>query len=252
MGSTRLLISVRNPAEALAALENGADWIDVKEPLRGPLGMAEPRVIEAIVAAVAERAPVSAALGELTEQPDATRLPAGISHAKLGLQSAGLRPWQQQLAMTFAKVPRIAAVAVAYAGTMRKGDVPTPAPREVLQWAIDHRAAGILLDTHQKSSGNLLDFCDVAWLRSFIDRAHAARLFVALAGSLRGAALTTALTLKPDLIAVRGAACIAEQRLQPIDPKRVRQLASIIAAHNAATAGPTHRRSPASVSRGEG
>lgn len=252
MGSTRLLISVRNPAEALAALENGADWIDVKEPLRGPLGMAEPRVIEAIVAVVAGRAPVSAALGELTEQPDATRLPAGISHAKLGLQHAGLRPWAQQLAQTFVRVPHIAPVAVAYAGTTRRGELPTPAPREVLQWAIDHRAAGILLDTHQKTTGTLLDFCDAAWLRSFIDRAHAARLFIALAGSLQGASLSAALSLKPDLIAVRGAACIAEQRLQPIDPKRVRQLASIIAAHNATTAGPTHRRSPAIVSRAEG
>ena len=37
---TELLISVRNPSEALTALEGGADWIDVKEPDNGALGKA--------------------------------------------------------------------------------------------------------------------------------------------------------------------------------------------------------------------
>ena len=37
------LVSVRSPEEALAALEGGADLIDVKEPSRGPLGAADPR-----------------------------------------------------------------------------------------------------------------------------------------------------------------------------------------------------------------
>ena len=37
---TQLLVSVRSPAEALAALEGGAALIDVKEPARGSLGRA--------------------------------------------------------------------------------------------------------------------------------------------------------------------------------------------------------------------
>ena len=252
MPRTQLLISVRNAAEANIAVENGAEWIDIKEPSRGSLGMASIEAMTSIVSAVAGRRPVSAALGELIEQPLITALPKGISHAKIGLHSAGLRPWQQQLKQTFATLPGIAPIAAAYVGQAAPGQPPTPSPHQVLQWAIDHRAAGVLLDTYSKSSGNLLTFCDIAWLRSFIDRAHAGRLIVALAGSLKGESLTSALSLRPDVIAVRGAACIADQREQSIDPQRVRLLASQVNSHRAGNSGPHHRRAPLPAMRGEG
>ena len=63
-----LLVSVRSLEEAKAAFESGAALIDVKEPAHGSLGHANSGVIEEIVAYVAGRRPVSAAMGEL--QPD--------------------------------------------------------------------------------------------------------------------------------------------------------------------------------------
>src|SRR5207248_4650901 len=82
----KLLVSVRNRAEAEAALAGGADLIDVKEPKRGALGAADARTLAAVVAAVAGRRPVSAALGELRETfwkgPPA--LP-GLAYVKWGL-----------------------------------------------------------------------------------------------------------------------------------------------------------------------
>ena len=67
---TRLLVSVRSAAEAEAALAGGAAVIDVKEPARGALGRADDAVIADVVRAVAGRAPVSAALGELRDRPE--------------------------------------------------------------------------------------------------------------------------------------------------------------------------------------
>ena len=61
---TALPVSVRSAAEAEAALAGGAAVIDVKEPDRGVLGRADGAVIAAVAGAAAERAPVSAALGE--------------------------------------------------------------------------------------------------------------------------------------------------------------------------------------------
>jgi uncharacterized protein (UPF0264 family) len=63
----QLLVSVRDVAEAEAALAGGADIIDIKEPRRGALGMADAAMIAEIVACVDRRVPVSAALGELRE-----------------------------------------------------------------------------------------------------------------------------------------------------------------------------------------
>lgn len=66
----RLLVSVRNASEAGAAFEGGADVIDIKEPERGPLGRATAAVLEDIclhLSRIQCSAPVSAALGEVTE-----------------------------------------------------------------------------------------------------------------------------------------------------------------------------------------
>ena len=60
-----LLVSVRNAAEATEALAGGASIIDVKEPSRGPLGRADADVTAAIAEAVAGRAPLTVACGEL-------------------------------------------------------------------------------------------------------------------------------------------------------------------------------------------
>src|SRR6476620_4190786 len=96
-----LLVSVRSAVEALAALAGGADVIDVKEPSQGSLGAADDNTISAVVRAVAGRAPVSAALGELVDligSPNgegARPLVDGVSLFKTGLARCGsLSDWQ--------------------------------------------------------------------------------------------------------------------------------------------------------------
>src|SRR5215468_9568595 len=87
-----LLISVRDAAEAEAALRGGADVIDVKEPRRGSLGRADAATIAAVVACVAGRRPVSAALGELVE-PGSEAVPGpGLSFVKWGLAGTASLP----------------------------------------------------------------------------------------------------------------------------------------------------------------
>ncbi len=63
----RLLVSVRDRSEAGAAVEGGADIVDVKEPDRGALGYAGEQTICEVLQAVSGSAPVSAALGECVE-----------------------------------------------------------------------------------------------------------------------------------------------------------------------------------------
>ena len=65
--AVRLLVSVRNAAEAKAAADAGADIIDVKEPDRGSLGFADPSVIADVCRTINSRCPVSAALGEYSD-----------------------------------------------------------------------------------------------------------------------------------------------------------------------------------------
>src|SRR5260221_3008307 len=52
LASPRLLVSVRNAVEAEAALAGGCDVLDVKEPGRGAMGMADVSTIAAVLARI--------------------------------------------------------------------------------------------------------------------------------------------------------------------------------------------------------
>ncbi|MCY2963839.1 MAG: hypothetical protein NT069_09370, partial [Planctomycetota bacterium] len=87
----RLLVSVRSATEARAALEGGCDILDVKEPSRGPLGMADLSVIREIASAAQSLYPtvsLSVALGEARDWPpgcDFPELPDPVRIVKAGV-----------------------------------------------------------------------------------------------------------------------------------------------------------------------
>lgn len=87
-----LLVSVRSVSEALAAVAGGAAVVDVKEPDRGPLGMADPSVWRAVRDAVPSSIPVTVALGDLDDwrdqpPPDPSAF-AGLAFRKIGFARA--------------------------------------------------------------------------------------------------------------------------------------------------------------------
>lgn len=84
-GIPRLLVSVRNAAEALMAVRGGADIVDVKEPSRGSLGRASLDSLHAIAdllknqpqrpgSVKIEPIPLSIALGEVQEWSECSSL----------------------------------------------------------------------------------------------------------------------------------------------------------------------------------
>ena len=93
---TKLMVSVTNAAEATLALECGADMIDVKEPRRGPLGPADPKVWREVRTAIGPDATLGVALGELqtdrvtevvSETGCANYFKIGLSHSSADWQS---------------------------------------------------------------------------------------------------------------------------------------------------------------------
>lgn len=116
-------------------------------------------------------------------------------------------------------------VAVAYAD-WRVAD--SPPPDEVLGFGVEFGCAALLVDTYQKSSGDLFSSLGKRALRNLLEQARRQQLVTVLAGSLRGSSYDAALALQPDYVAVRGAACATERTAQ-IDGERVRQLKRRIA-----------------------
>jgi uncharacterized protein (UPF0264 family) len=226
----RLLVSVRSADEARAAVAGGADIIDVKEPARGSLGMAEVSVMDEVIQSVrrlSPETPVTAALGELNEwdeRRDPACLPAGLSYLKLGLAGAGRNHnWVPQWLHLRSEVDRHAAplcgwIAVAYADAEA---AHAPDPESVVAAAAETACRGVLFDTWGKGSGSLLDHVYVVRLEALCARARSAGLLVALAGRLTAANLVDVVGIRPDVVAIRSAACADGRRSAPICAERV-------------------------------
>jgi (5-formylfuran-3-yl)methyl phosphate synthase len=214
---TGLLISVRSAAEAEVALAGGADVIDVKEPNRGSLGAADADVIAAVVAAIAGRASISVAAGELLDWPATPPRPfmnviaGGVKFVKFGLAGcANEATWQSRWEQAFELLgDSVKPVAVVYADWQASR---APTPDEVLAHAKCFHCPALLVDTWSKSVGDVFDRWPIESLATFAARVRAAGIHLVLAGSLRLAAVTTAIRCRPSLLAVRGAVCDGDRR----------------------------------------
>jgi uncharacterized protein (UPF0264 family) len=228
----KLLVSVRSTVEAHSAVAAGAEIVDVKEPLHGSLGRAPCSVWRCVREEVPASVPVSVALGELTDwlQTGSVDVPpaswAGISYRKLGLAGVPAdwadrwRDLRRRLEGRADDQP--AWVGVIYIDWQRAG---APPPREVMQTCLAiEECKGVLFDSWDKSRRTSVDLTWQPW----IDEARDSGRFVALAGSIDVDSIRRVAALKPDIIAVRGAACRGGDRLAAVDPARVGRLVQAV------------------------
>ena len=225
-----LLVSVRSADEARAALAGGAALIDVKEPAHGPRGRASDVVIAGVVAAVAGRRPVSAALGEWADAAPEPKV-AGLTFIKRGLAGSHRSDWRASSWWPDRPPER---VVVAYADWQC---AQAPPVEDVVEFALARPGGTLLLDTHCKAPSpslarppTLLDWLDVEWLTSLCRRCEQAGVRIALAGSLGVGEITTLRGARPTWFAVRGAACDGGTRDGAVCTERVRALVRLIEA----------------------
>ncbi len=225
---TKLLVSVRDGAEAEDAVAAGAHLIDVKEPRAGSLGAAPVEVIQRVVRVVAGRRPVSAAFGELGDFELALRvsglpsLPEGLEFAKIGLAGCLSRPtWATDWQRAATNLPKSAAlVAVIYADWQR---AESPPPKEVIAFGRRLGCRALLIDTFDKQGPGLFGLWSLADLQKTVAAAREAEMLSVIGGQITERDLPALLPLVPDYIAVRGAVC-SGSRTARLDPDRVRQL----------------------------
>ncbi|MCH8828350.1 MAG: hypothetical protein IID45_02100 [Planctomycetes bacterium] len=214
-----LLVSVRDVLEARAAVAGGCEILDVKEPAHGSLGMADPGMIAEILESVPENhPPVSAAAGETTDWLDGKTppaLPAKLAYVKLGTanlldRTNGLQNWAAvRREFDVAAGSPFHWIAVAYADWKR---ACAPRPEAVIEAAIKTKCAGVLFDTFVKDGRALTEWISADELNESAQRVHNAGMPLALAGSLRGEHLPAVCRCRPDIIAVRSAACEQGER----------------------------------------
>ena len=229
---TRLLASVRDPAEAEMVLAAGADIVDLKDPEKGALGALAPDLIEACVARIARRAPVSATIGDLPMTPDvvvqaaAATAALGVDNVKLGILPGG--DPEACFAGLRALNLRVGLILVFFADVLPAFD-PVSAAEAA-------GARGVMLDTAGKGRGALPDHMTMDAIARFVETARRAELMVGVAGSLRASHVKPLLALRPDIIGFRGALCRDGVRNNALNPKACRRIRALIPAEAASEA----------------
>jgi uncharacterized protein (UPF0264 family) len=161
------------------------------------------------------------------------KFPDGVALVKLGLAGCGEiadwpLQWRAALERLFhrdtAQPPR--PVAVVYADWRTAA---APNPLQVLAAAIEFASPALLVDTCDKSNGTLFDHWPVNELEAFVHEVRSRGIAVVLAGSLAEDAISVAATLRPNLIAVRTAACEGG-RNGTVSTQLVREIQQLISA----------------------
>lgn len=233
----RLLVSTASAADAAAALEGGAAFIDAKNPAAGALGAVTCDVFHAIVDAVDGRRPVTAALGDAMStasvETDARMFALlGAQLVKVGfaeITDVAAVATLARAAIGGARSGGAGVVLVAYADRVHE----SVSPLALLDVASSAGAAGVLLDTADKRGPRLTELIPPASLRAWVERAHRQSLTVALAGRLRAGDLPIVREFGADVAGVRGAACTGG-RGGVVEAARVRALVDACMSHNQA------------------
>lgn len=218
----RVLVSVRNVEEAKIALKAGVDLIDLKDPIKAPMGMIDLPLILQIQNAMPKNINLSMACGELCDMQNlGDILPVGMSFYKFGLsncKSSG--DWVNHLIAQIKKVVRFNntafVVPVLYGDFLKANSIK---PSEVLKYLSEHPLYAIMIDTWGKDGSSILDFATMKELLEIQELCKARNIKFALAGSLnlRHAGTLVNEGVRPEWLGFRGAVCNQQFRNNTID-----------------------------------
>lgn len=244
-----LLVSVVNEEQAEAAATLGVVWVDLKDPSRGPLGMASQERQQAVLERLRAWPNLrrSVALGEVADHDSTQPLPlpcSGFQFAKLGtahlIPAEPLVPpdtaawWHRWWTWYHALPDDCQGVLVAYAdsGACRGLAVDT-----ALDLAHRYNLPYVLVDSYDKSAGGLFRILTreqrLPQITAWIDRAKRQGTHLALAGQLSRSEVQQLSDWQAEIVGVRSAVCELDEFGTPIRsgalcPDRLRRLLATI------------------------
>ncbi|MDE2398544.1 MAG: (5-formylfuran-3-yl)methyl phosphate synthase [Burkholderiales bacterium] len=237
----RLLVSVRDVDETLAAVRAGVDFVDFKEPGAGALGGLPLATIRALVDALHDEGvglPLSATIGDLTD-PDAIRAQVdavgrcGVDYVKVGIQrddpaAPALLEWLSDCG--HAVVPVFIA---------DQGIDP-----ELVAMAAELPFPALMADTADKLAGSLFDVAGLCELHAFVEMVRGAGKLAGLAGALQLSHIPVLMALETDFAGFRSAVCQGD-RAGTLDPALLARLRAALRPAQA----PARRSWPSSSER---
>ncbi len=229
---TGMLASVSNLQEAKIALRENVDIIDLKDPSQGALGAVGIEVAEEVVEFVSGKCLVSATIGDLPMQAtliaEAITMVAatGVDIIKVGvfddLTDEVIASLQEQ-AIRGVKGIDGKQFTIVIVFFVDKG-----LDLEKISDLAKAGIRGVMLDTADKTKGNLRSHMQDKEIESFVSHTRSYGLLAGLAGSLKASDIAPLLELEPDYLGFRGALCQDHSRIQALNSSSVRIIRSLI------------------------
>ena len=231
----QLLISVTSLEEAQIALENGADFIDLKDPSQGALGALPLETITEIVsyvhaAGISNRKLTSATIGDLPMQPQliaahVERLAVtGVDMIKIGFFDDGENKpdaYEQCLsALQSLASNSFKLVAVLFA--------EHEYPCNLISHIKNAGFYGVMLDTATKNGATFFDYFTADEISKLSKSASAHDLMFGLAGSLNIQHIEKIKQLDANYVGFRGGVCVSNQRKFKLDSAKIRAISKLL------------------------
>ena len=222
---TKMIAGVASVGEALLALHEGADVIDMLDPARGTLGALDPDTCKSITKIIDGRRPLSVCTGDypemVTEEVVAeVRRRASLAMDFLRIGFAGTRQdasCVRALARFSAMTRLVGVVFAERTNSLHLLDA-------FAEWGF----SAAILDTARKDGPSLRKLKTEVDLALFVRRARTNGLLVGLSGNLAAGDIPPLLTLEPDYLYFRSALCVHRYRNGFIDPLEFRAVRSAI------------------------
>lgn len=229
---TGMLASVSNLDEAKIVLHANVDIIDLKDPMHGALGAVTTEIAQEVVKFVSSQCLVSATIGDLPMQATligkaiATMASTGVDIIKVGvfgdLTDEVIASLKEQ-AINGAKGFNGQQFTIVIVFFVDKG-----LDLEKISDLAKAGIRGVMLDTADKTKGNLRTHMQDNEIQSFVTQAKSYGLLAGLAGSLKAGDIAPLLESEPDYLGFRGALCQDNSRIQALNSSSVRNIRSLI------------------------
>ena len=227
------LVSTQSPNEISNKLISEIDILDLKDPSKGSIGSWEFNEINKVVRLLKNKIEISATLGDIYNNKKFREKlnrfdQLNLDFIKFGLLSKHHKNLFEKLRLVSQEKYRTKLVAVIFVDHKKAFDLVC----RDLQVFENSRINYLLLDTFKKDSGCLLDFCNIPFLKNFINKCNNYKIKVGLAGGIKESQVPLILSLNPNIIGFRSAVCKFNKRESSINFEKIKKISSYFNSFN--------------------
>ena len=219
---SKVLGSIKNIFEAKLLLETDIDIIDLKDPSKGALGRLSNVDINNIVKCVNNKKLTSSTIGDIPNNIEIIKKNVDeISSTNVNFIKIGV--YKKDYVKTLCNIKSCKKlIAVFFA------DIFLPSHTD-LKCLKNSGFYGVMIDTSNKKSGNLLNHISYSDINDFLTIAKNFKLLTGIAGSINETHVNELVKLKPDYMGFRGALCeVRSLRDSSICAKNVNNLIDVV------------------------